>query len=104
MNTCLFASVENTWLLAGWTMIHFLWLGTLVALAGLLSRWLLRRTSPRDAKLLASNPIGRSIHLVVRAKIDEERLVAFPSEQHAEVIVDAECPVGAEVALQLVGP
>src|SRR4029079_11139302 len=45
MNTYLFASVENTWLLAGWTMIHFLWLGTLIALAALLSRWLLRRAS-----------------------------------------------------------
>jgi beta-lactamase regulating signal transducer with metallopeptidase domain len=45
MNTHLFASVENMWILAGWTMIHFLWLGTLVALAALISRWLLRRTS-----------------------------------------------------------
>jgi beta-lactamase regulating signal transducer with metallopeptidase domain len=46
MNTYLFASVENVWLLAGWTMIHFLWLGTLVALAALPIRWILRRASP----------------------------------------------------------
>jgi beta-lactamase regulating signal transducer with metallopeptidase domain len=45
MNTYLFASVQNLWLLAGWTMIHFLWLGTLVALAALVSRWMLRRAS-----------------------------------------------------------
>src|SRR5215207_7421510 len=45
MNVILFANVESTWLLVGWTMVHFLWQGTLVALAALLSRWLLRRAS-----------------------------------------------------------
>lgn len=44
MNTHLFASIENIWLLGGWTMIHFLWVGTLVGLAAFLCRWLLRRS------------------------------------------------------------
>ena len=46
MNTILFANVTNIWLLAGWTMIHFLWLGTLVAAAGFLVRLLLHRIAP----------------------------------------------------------
>lgn len=45
MNIYLFASVEHAWLLAGWTMIHFLWLGTLVAAAGFAARWMPRHTS-----------------------------------------------------------
>src|SRR3954470_20980568 len=45
MNISHFASVENIWLLAGWTMIHFLWLGTLVGTIALPSRWLLGRAS-----------------------------------------------------------
>src|SRR5436853_811106 len=44
MNTILFASDVNAWNLAGWTMIHFLWLGALVALFAFAGRWLLRRT------------------------------------------------------------
>src|SRR5689334_6096570 len=39
------ANHSDLWLLAGWTMVHFLWLGTLVGLAALISRWLLRRAS-----------------------------------------------------------
>src|SRR5436190_23214369 len=46
MNTYLFADIPNAWLLAGWTMIHFLWLGALVALAAGFCRWLLHRASP----------------------------------------------------------
>ncbi len=53
MNTSLFASVNNAWLVAGWTMIHFLWLGTLVAVAALLGRLLLRRASPNVRYLTA---------------------------------------------------
>jgi beta-lactamase regulating signal transducer with metallopeptidase domain/biopolymer transport protein ExbD/C-terminal processing protease CtpA/Prc len=45
MNAILFADATNAWLLAGWTMIHFLWLGTLVAMAAFFCRWLLRRAS-----------------------------------------------------------
>ena len=71
MNTYLFASVENMWLLAGWTMIHCLWLGTLVALAALISRWLLRRASANVRyavaltclAMLASMPIAIAMWL-----------------------------------------
>jgi hypothetical protein len=45
MNIYLFASVESGWLLAGWTMIHFLWLGALVTVAVFAGRWMLRRAS-----------------------------------------------------------
>src|SRR4051794_10143442 len=45
MNAPMSSSHFDLWLVAGWTMIHFLWLGTLVALAALVSRWLLCRTS-----------------------------------------------------------
>jgi beta-lactamase regulating signal transducer with metallopeptidase domain len=34
------------WHIAGWTMVHFLWLGAIVAAAGFLSRVLLRRAAP----------------------------------------------------------
>lgn len=40
----------------------------------------------------------------MRTKVHEERLVAVPAEQDAQIVVDAECPVGVEVALQLVRP
>jgi beta-lactamase regulating signal transducer with metallopeptidase domain len=46
MNTLLSADVANAWVIAGWTMIHFLWLGTLVAVAAFVGRWILRRASP----------------------------------------------------------
>src|SRR3954463_4193967 len=45
MNAPMSSSHFDLWLVAGWTMIHFLWLGTLVAFAALVSRWLLCRTS-----------------------------------------------------------
>src|SRR4051812_3405358 len=45
MNTYLPSNGFDLWHIAGWTMIHFLWLGTLVAFAALVSRWLLCRTS-----------------------------------------------------------
>ncbi len=37
---------EALWQLAGWTMLHYLWLGTIIALAGALLRLACRRTSP----------------------------------------------------------
>ena len=45
MSAPMSANVSDLWLLTGWTMIHFMWLGTLVALAALLLRTLLRRAS-----------------------------------------------------------
>ncbi|MEX0610976.1 MAG: hypothetical protein WD229_02545, partial [Pirellulales bacterium] len=60
-----FETVE-LWHVAGWTMIHFLWLGTLVAVVGLIGRLVLRHATP-DVRyatalacliLLAALPIG----------------------------------------------
>src|SRR4051794_8781461 len=45
MNAPISSSHLDLWMVAGWTMIHFLWLGTLVAVAGLISRWVLCRAS-----------------------------------------------------------
>jgi beta-lactamase regulating signal transducer with metallopeptidase domain len=46
---------SNLWHIAGWTMVHFLWLGALVAAAAAVCRFFLRRTSPniRYAFMLA---------------------------------------------------
>ncbi len=46
MNAILFANSTTAWLVAGWTMVHFLWLGAIVAAAAFIARALLRRTSP----------------------------------------------------------
>ena len=37
---------SRTWLLAGWTMLHFLWVGTLIALVNAALRRMLRRAPP----------------------------------------------------------
>ncbi len=46
MNVPMSSNHSDLWTLAGWTMIHFLWLGTLIAVAALVCRLLLRRASP----------------------------------------------------------
>src|SRR5262245_29621867 len=45
MNAIPQLDTANNWLIAGWTMIHFLWLGALVGVAAALSRQALRRAS-----------------------------------------------------------
>lgn len=46
MNAFLSLDGIELWHLAGWTMVHFLWLGALVVAAAAVCRFLLRRTSP----------------------------------------------------------
>src|SRR4051794_33558350 len=46
MNANLPTSVSDLWSLAGWTMVHFLWLGTIAAAVALAARTLLRLASP----------------------------------------------------------
>ena len=55
MNAYLSSNGIELWHIAGWTMVHFLWLGTLVAAAAAVCRFFLRRTSPniRYAFMLA---------------------------------------------------
>src|SRR5256885_12741237 len=65
MNTFHFASIENIWLLAGWTMIHFLWLGTLVGLVALSSRWLLGRASANVRYTLALSWLAALVALPI---------------------------------------
>src|SRR3954447_16925609 len=45
MFTSISSNYSNLWNLAGWTMIHFLWTGALVALAAVIGKVLLKRTS-----------------------------------------------------------
>lgn len=69
MNAPMSSSHFDLWMIAGWTMIHFLWLGTLVALAALLGRWLLRRASANlryavaltSLAMLAAMPVAIAI-------------------------------------------
>jgi beta-lactamase regulating signal transducer with metallopeptidase domain len=46
MNALLHASVSDFWSLAGWTMVHFLWLGAIVAAVATVARIALRSASP----------------------------------------------------------
>ena len=63
---------------------------------------------PAESDMLRSLPCAtaagmRSIDLAVGTKVDQERFLAFPAEQNAEIVVDAEGPVRLELSLQLVG-
>ena len=55
MNADSLATFTELWSLAGWTMVHFLWLGAAAAVIAFLGRLALRRTSPtiRYAYVLA---------------------------------------------------
>ena len=59
-----------------------------------------RRLEEWDARALT--PSGSD--LVVGPQGDQEAGVAVPAEQDPKVVVDAECPVVAEVTLELVRP
>jgi beta-lactamase regulating signal transducer with metallopeptidase domain len=69
MNTYLPSTGFDLWHIAGWTMIHFLWLGTLVALAAFLCRWMLRRASAnvRYAISLACLALFAALPILVAA-------------------------------------
>jgi beta-lactamase regulating signal transducer with metallopeptidase domain len=72
MNAYLRFDQMQLWQIAGWTMLHFLWLGTLVGLAAGALRLLLRRASPNlryvaattTLAILASLPFGIAAWLV----------------------------------------
>ena len=44
---------SRLWLVAGWTMLHFLWIGALVGIVAAVGRWLLRRRSANVRYLFA---------------------------------------------------
>src|SRR5262245_5435993 len=58
MNAILFRDAVSAWNLAGWTMIHFLWLGTLVVLIAFITKWLLRRGNPNIRYVVALTSLG----------------------------------------------
>lgn len=57
---------SQLWQVAGWTMLHFMWIGTLIGLLALAGRWLLKSANPNvryafavlSLALLASAPVG----------------------------------------------
>jgi BlaR1 peptidase M56 len=54
MNARLPSNSLQLWHIAGWTMVHFMWLGALVALAAATCRVLLRRSSPNARYAVAT--------------------------------------------------
>src|SRR4051794_29431810 len=46
MFTAISSTHSDLWNIAGWTMIHFLWTGALVAFTAFIGKMLLKRTSP----------------------------------------------------------
>ena len=78
MNTDLRFDGIELWQLAGWTMLHFLWLGTLVGLVAGACRLLLRQASPNvryatavtTLVVLASLPLSIAAWLVITYPTD----------------------------------
>ena len=44
----------------------------------------------------------RSVHLVVGPEVDQKRLLALPAKDDPKVVIDAEGPIGLQLALELV--
>ncbi|MCC7475393.1 MAG: hypothetical protein IT425_08360, partial [Pirellulales bacterium] len=82
MTTALPAIASDPWFIAGWTMVHFLWLGTMVAAIALAGRIVLRSANPNVCyafalgclALIAALPIGTATWLVARDGNDNEGL------------------------------
>ncbi len=117
----LFERVE-LWQTAGWTMLHFLWLGMLVGLVALMGRWMLRRAVPAvryvaalaALALLAALPIAIAAWLVknqpvvlpVAAAVSDQHvseIVPLPS-QPSNQIIELHTPQSEETALTTSGP
>lgn len=107
MNISLFAGGGLMWQVAGWTMVHFLWIGGLVALGAMASRIALRR-APANVRygamllwltVLALLPVGIAAW-VMRAASDRVVAGAMPSDElRTEAIGVA--PVDALTTIEL---
>ncbi len=81
MNAYLAFDSSEVWHLAGWTMLHYLWLGTLVGIVALISRLLLRRAAPNVRytlalgwlMLLAILPLGIAAWLATNSQTTASR-------------------------------
>src|SRR5262245_47553813 len=79
------------WSVAGWTMVHFLWLGTVVGLVAMITRLLAGRASANvryatalaSLSVLAVLPVAIAAWLVAYA---EPVLVAAPAIGDGEII------------------
>ncbi len=73
---------SRAWLLLGWSMIHFLWLGAAVLVAAGILRLLLRRTPPNarytlavaTLMILVASPALVAIRLAPRSLVDAESM------------------------------
>src|SRR5688500_18083574 len=97
MNAYLRFDGVELWQLAGWTMLHFLWLGTMVGLIAGVIRLLLRRTSPNiryitstaTLAVLASMPLAIAAWLLTADPTD---FLADATRQAHDVVVEQTAP------------
>jgi beta-lactamase regulating signal transducer with metallopeptidase domain len=87
MNPFLSMGVGEMWQLAGWTMVHFLWLGALVGVAAAVSRLVLRRASAnvRYVVALAWLVVLVALPVGIAAWIGAKPQAVLPAYQHAGV-------------------
>ena len=100
MNALLPTNVSDLWFVAGWTMVHFLWVGAVVAVVALIGRTMLRGTAPnvRYAFALTFLMILGAIPFVSAAW-----LVTNASQQATRVFGETPA-VSTAVASSLVAP
>ncbi len=100
MNAYLPFDAIELWHVAGWTMIHFLWLGTLVGAVALIGRLLLRRADPsvRYAAALCSLILLAALPLAIAAWLIQNSPPLFfvPGEQ--VVVAERSEPVIIELS------
>jgi hypothetical protein len=61
MNPSMPFNAVELWHIAGWTMIHFLWLGALIAGVAYIGRLLSRRTMPNVRYAIARKELGITV-------------------------------------------
>jgi beta-lactamase regulating signal transducer with metallopeptidase domain len=102
MNDYLPFNSNAIWHVAGWTMIHYLWLGSIVAAGALLSRVLSRRASPNVRyamalcwlMVLASLPVGIAVWMNENIAPDPvDMAIRSADERATEALVEDAAPV-----------
>ncbi|HEV3118011.1 MAG TPA: M56 family metallopeptidase, partial [Gemmataceae bacterium] len=106
---------SHYWLAAGWTMFHFLWIGTIVWIAALVLRSSLRRASPAVrysaavVLMLATTAVPAGLYVAVLAGIVEPPATSHAFHQASSFEVARAEPVAAPATLsesggRLAGP
>jgi len=76
------------WMAAGWTMLHFLWVGTILGVAGALARWLLVSSGPN---------VRYAVALVCMSALAAAPMVIALWVFEAPVVVDVPDPLILEL-------